>query len=196
MAKEISTLVDGVLSQARGNADQTQAQEEVIAQRVFRALHAFYGTLFMSKFSTGQCNEKGEDRGLLDTRLIWARSLRKYELHTVLAALTKCQSVHLEYPPSLPQFLALCEACKPTVVATKQSNVLQMSDSLRSKYASQARAINAKHDARLREARTGYREIPVGLDGLKQAIADAVHSAGGDECAELLRLDRLFSGEH
>ena len=193
MAKSISTLADGVMSQVGNPGQQTAVQDEVMAQRVFRALHAFYGTLFMSKFSTGERNGKGEDKGLLDTRTIWARSLRKYDRDTVLAALTKCQSTHLEYPPSLPQFLVLCESCKPIVRATPPANALPMSDSLRSKYAAQARAINAKHAAKLRDARSGYRELPPGLDGLKQAIADAVATAGGDECAELIRLDRLLT---
>ena len=33
----------------------------------------------------------------------------------------------------------------------------------------------------------------VGLDGLKSAIANAVAAAGGDEVAELRRLDAMFA---
>jgi hypothetical protein len=191
MAHSIATLVDGVISGSQ--IRQESAQDEVIAQRVFRAMHGFYGTLFMSKYSTGDRNGKGEDKGLLDTRLIWAKSLRRYDLQTVLAALARCQTTHLEYPPSLPQFLSMCESCKPVVITPRPANALPMSDGLRSKYAAQARAINEKHAEKLRNALSGYRPLPIGLDGLKQAIASAVGAAGGDEGAELVRLDRLFA---
>jgi hypothetical protein len=69
-----------------------------------------------------------------------------------------------------------------------------MSGELRSRYAAQARAINERHAAKQVAKVTGFKELPTGLDGLKQAIAGAVALAGGDEAATLRRLDRVLCG--
>ena len=68
-----------------------------------------------------------------------------------------------------------------------------MSDELRSRYARQARAIIAKHEEKARKREIGFVPEATGLDGLKQAIANAIGTAGGDEGAALLRLDRMFA---
>lgn len=162
------------------------------ANNVFRVLHGFYGNLFMSKYSTGQTDAQGNDAGIVNTRRIWAHGLKKFSEDTVKSALADCLVKHPEFPPSLPQFVALCQAWMPRQAYRPAQPALGMSQGLRSKYAAQARAINAKYAERKRDMKTDYVELPVSLDGLKLAIADAVSCAGGDEGAELARLDRLF----
>ena len=65
-----------------------------------------------------------------------------------------------------------------------------MSGELRSLYSRRSRdaamaSLKAKTDMK-----TGLVEVPNGLAGLKQAIANAIACAGGDEAKALCRLDR------
>ncbi|MDQ0022928.1 hypothetical protein J2X90_000714 [Variovorax paradoxus] len=169
---------------------QPQADEGVV-NNVFKVLHGYYGNLFLSKFASGVTDAAGRDKGVASARSVWAHKLRMFDEATVVTALEHCQGRHPEYPPSLPQFVALCAAAMPREVY-QQTNAIGMSDELRSRYARQARAINEKHAERARNRVTGYKPLPPGLDGLKQSIANAIGCAGGDEAGALLNLDRLF----
>lgn len=179
-----------VVSEAQFRAAQPVIAESDV-KRVFMVLHGYYGNLFLSKFATGALDDKGEDQGIANARKIWAHGLRDFDAETIKTALRACQGQHSEYPPSLPQFVALCAASKPRQ-AFRTANAIGMSDALRSRYARQARALIEKHEEKARNRKTGYKPLPPGLDGLKQAIADAIGTAGGDEGAALLRLDRMF----
>ena len=86
-----------------------------LAARVFRAMHGYYGALFLSKWANGVV-ENGVDCGVSDAMKVWAYELRRYDAKTVLEAIGRCKTAHPEYPPSLPQFMALCEAVKPREV--------------------------------------------------------------------------------
>lgn len=167
-------------------ASDTSGQEA--AGNVFRVLHGFYGNLFLSKFATGDVGPEG-DRGVLGARQIWAYGLREFDAGTVKAALAQCMERHPEFPPSLPQFVALCRANKPREAFDHGQPRIGMSQELRSHYAARARAIIEKHTIKVAALATGHKELPPGLDGLKQAIAQAVACAGGDEVRTLRRLD-------
>lgn len=169
-------------------AGQPQASiDDTGIRRVFMVLHGFYGNLFLSKYATGSV-EDGEDQGISNARKVWAHGLRDFDAETIKAALRRCQTAHGEYPPSLPQFVALCAAIKPRE-AFKPAPLpaLTMSTELA--------------EARMREHRQKAAELlesmkatkETGLDLLKQAIASAVREAGGDEAAELVRLDRILT---
>lgn len=159
---------------------------------VFKVLHGFYGNLFFSKWATGQVGENGEDAGVVSARQIWAFGLRKFDGQAVKGALSQCLERHPEYPPSLPQFVALCVANQVRKVF-KTENLIGMSQELRSQYARRAREVIAKHEARVMHRKTGYVEVPQTLDGLKQCIANAVAAAGGDEAAKLRELDLMLA---
>jgi hypothetical protein len=162
-------------------------------KRVFMVLHGFYGNLFLSKFATGSVDEvTKEDQGMQGARRVWAHGLREYDGETVKAALRRCQERHPEFPPSLPQFVALCEAARPRETwkpPVPAQPALEMSPELREQRRAEARA------AATEAARRELERQPVGLDLLKQSIARAVADAGGDEAAELLRLDRMLTAK-
>lgn len=177
----------------------TEAQETSV-RNVFQVLHGWYGNLFLSRFITGvvlpeEDENAGEDEGIVNARRMWAFALRTYSGQTIKAALGGVRTAHAEFPPNLPQFEALCRARMPRGPVADASAVLkiEMGQPLRSQYARQARAINEKHLTRRAQAADGFRPIQPGLAGLKEAIADAVGAAGGDEAAALVRLDREFA---
>lgn len=160
--------------------------DDASIKRVFMVLHGFYGNLFLNKFSTGVLDESGKDKGITSSMRVWAHSLRSYDAATVMTALERCQAQHAEFPPSLPQFVALCEAAKPRKVYRPPTApaALTMSQELRDE-------LIAKHRQRARELVEEAKALDEdGLSPLKRAIADAVACAGGDEVATLLRLDR------
>ena len=89
---------------------------------------------------------------------------------------------HPEYPPTLPQFVALCKACAPRAVYVESLPPARPTPEIAKKALAAIRTAQAT------------KPLPSGLDLLKQAIADAVGCAGGNEAAELARLDRMFPG--
>lgn len=186
MFRSIATVI---LPEVGGQAADPR---ESAANHVFKVLHGFYGNLFFSKYASGKVNKAGEDEGLLSVRAIWDYGLREYSADTVKAALRQCQEAHPEFPPSMPQFVALCAAIKPRGKPADATKLLGMAPALRSQYAKTSREIIARHTAKAAQRETGYVELQPTLAGLKQAIASAVAAAGGDEVAELLRLDRLY----
>jgi len=156
---------------------------------VFKVMHGFYGNLFLSKFSSGEMTGGGEDSGVVSARQVWAHGLRDFDGQTVKAALGRCMDAHPEYPPSLPQFVALCAAARPRQAwrPAVHAPALEMSQELRDKRRNEALA-KARELVEQREA-----VEQAGLNPLKRAIADAVAAAGGDEVATLLRLDRVLT---
>lgn len=166
-----------------------------VVNNIFKVFHGFYGNLFLSKFSTGEVDTHGGDAGIVSARQIWGHGLRNFDAGTVKAALAQCMAQHPEFPPSLPQFVALCAANKPREVYRPAQPALEMSQSLKSAYSARAREINERHAKRATDRATGYVALPQTLDGLKAAIANAVATAGGDEVRELRRLDQMFARE-
>ena len=166
---------------------------EQAVNNVFKVFHGFYGNLFLSKFSTGEVDAQGGDAGIVSARQIWGHGLRKFGPGTVKAALAQCMAQHPEFPPSLPQFVALCRANKPREAYRAPQPVIGMSQALRSQYTAKARAAATARLEQIMTIKTGYIEVPQDLTGLKLAIANAVACAGGDEVAELRRLDAMFA---
>ncbi len=152
------------------------------ANNVFKVFHGFYGNLFLSKFVNGQTGSDGVDQGVVSARTIWAHGLRNFEMETVKTALARVMDAHPEFPPTLPQFVALCNACRPREAVRFALPPAKPNPEIARKALA---AIKAKQATTTPDH---------GLSLLKLAIADAVACAGGDEGAELARLDRMFAG--
>lgn len=192
MLNPISLDVSQITAEAQAEA---QARREAVAdttKRTFQALHGIYGNVFFSRYQTGEHNDDGEDKGVLGAMSQWAYELRNFDVETVKDALDRAKVRYTDFPPTLPQFSELCRAVRPREMSKASKVLLTMGQAITSRYARQAREINARHAAQAVMDRTGYVEPKPGLTGLKQAIAGAVGAAGGDEAAELVRLDRLF----
>ena len=155
------------------------------ADAVFRAMHGFYGQLWLSKFATGQAGADGSDTGVVSAKAIWAHGLRDFDSGVVKLALRQCLERHPDFPPSLPQFVALCRANAPREVF----KALPMSAELYAERSKEARE-------KLRELRQRIQPVARATGGLAllfEAIADAVKCAGGDEIAALRRLDGMLA---
>lgn len=97
----------------QAKAVQREAAKENVAS-VFKVLHGFYGNLFLSKFANGVNDEDtGADQGVESAKGVWGHGLRAYGTSVVKAALAQCLKDHPKFPPSLPEFVAMCEAHRP-----------------------------------------------------------------------------------
>lgn len=163
------------------------------AADVFKSLHGFYGTLFLSKFQTGQVDTQGRDMGIQSARSVWTVALSKFDRVVIGIALDSVLDSHPEFPPSLPEFVAICKAKTPREAYKPAPLAIGMSSALAGQYSRKAREAAMQNLKKSVDSETGYKALPTGLAGLKQAIANAVATAGGDEVAELLRLDRMFA---
>ena len=189
MFKDVSSIAE----RAVGAASQEQRQDAVrVSNRVFKTLQGMYGSLFLSKFSTGKVLPNGGDAGVISARDVWAVSLQRFDAGTVGTALDRVLTDFPEFPPSLPQFVALCRACAPRHSTPVQKTGIGMSPELRSVDSRRARESAISRLKSRVDAVTGYLPLPLSLDGLKLAIAGAVACAGGDEAKELLRLEKMF----
>jgi hypothetical protein len=200
MFNPISAAIPAIVQQP----SEAKSERFDAVNDVFKVFHGFYGNLFLSKYSTGQVGKagdvnasgrsiEGQDLGVLSAKQIWSHGLRGFDRSTIKSALTQCMERNPEFPPSLPQLVALCKAAQPRAAYVPDIPAIAMGAPLRSRYAAQAREINAKHAAQVVQKRLGAIEFAPGIDGLKQAIAGAVGAAGGDEVHELLRLDKLLA---
>ena len=96
------------------------------ADAVFRAMFGFYGNLWLSKFAIGQLDDDGSDAGVTSAKSIWAHGLREFDVGTVKVALRQCLEHHPEFPPTLPQFVALCKAAMPRKTWAEENNLPQL----------------------------------------------------------------------
>lgn len=169
-----------------------QPLPEKVMNFVFKMMHGFYGTLFLSKYSSGLVDPAGKDLGIQSARKVWAHGLREFDESVLIEAMGRCKTKHVEFPPSLPQFVVLCQQSLPPKLYISAAPAIGMGQQLRSSYARRARETIARKTAEALERNSGRVNVPQGLDGLKQAIADAVRCAGGDEAQELVRLDSIL----
>jgi hypothetical protein len=80
MFKDVSSIAE----RAVGAASQEQRQDAVrVSNRVFKTLQGMYGSLFLSKFSTGKVLPNGGDAGVISARDVWAVSLQRFDAGTV-----------------------------------------------------------------------------------------------------------------
>lgn len=105
---EIAELAQQTIQTAR--ADRREAPA---VRKLFVLLHGSYGNAFLSKWSTGEKDASGKDKGIRAAMLVWDAALRKFPDGVIETAATRMREAHPEFPPSLPQFEKLCDAAMP-----------------------------------------------------------------------------------
>lgn len=188
-AKPISAVIDAAHIGARPQAEPRQA--DAMVKRLFMLFHGWYGNLLIARYQTGDTGLDGKDRGVASAMKVWQSELARFEPEDVEAAAARCQTDHPKYPPTLPEFVALCKAVRVRPMMKVNGTLkVEMSEGLRSSYTAKARA-QAMHRYRANlAAEVGMVNAPDGARGLQVLIAQAVALAGGDEVQVLRRYDR------
>jgi hypothetical protein len=108
---DIATLANKAIQQA-GQQPAPRGDSPTI-RKLFLVLHGSYGSLFTTKFSTGERDANGKDKGIRAAMLVWEAALAKYSPDTIETAAKRLSEECPEYPPNLPQFEAICRAVMP-----------------------------------------------------------------------------------
>lgn len=94
-------------------SDESTQHGAETAQKVFEALHGMYGNHASSRFADGATDENGIDKGIKAAHALWSNALEKFPRRVAMAALAKCVDAHPKFPPTLPEFMALCKSLVP-----------------------------------------------------------------------------------
>lgn len=82
-------------------------------KHLFLVLQGTYGTLFLSKYSSGIKDDSGRDLGMRATMRVWDAALSKYTPDVVERAVGRLTTEFPEFPPNLTQFEGICRAAEP-----------------------------------------------------------------------------------
>lgn len=179
------TVGDALLLGAQPSISQAEMNS------IFMFLHGCYGNMFLSKFSTGTTDAAGQDQGMENARRTWGSALSRFDGAAIKAALLECQTRHPDFPPNLPQFLALCSASTPRQAYQASASHIEMDLEIRRRYARAARA--AIGPPMKDKSPSGGQILEPGLGPLMQSIAEAVAAGGGDEAAALVRMEKWLA---
>jgi hypothetical protein len=186
MSKHISQALQGVNV---GAAALPQEEDLGTVKGLFMLFHAWYGTLLLARYNTGDVGVDGKDRGIKSAMVVWQKELSAFDGDIVREAAERCKVDHPKFPPTLPEFVAICKATQPRRAYSGPMKV-EMAEGLKSSYTARARAeAMASYHATTRAA-AGAVRTDAGLGGLHVLVARAVGLAGGDEVAVLRRFDR------
>jgi len=107
------------LAEMASQAIQTAGQQPAprgdnpTIRKLFIVLHGSYGSLFTTKFSTGERDANGKDKGIRAAMLVWEAALAKYSPDTIETAAKRLADECPAFPPNLPQFESICKAVMP-----------------------------------------------------------------------------------
>lgn len=188
MSKTITQAIAGAHIGAKPELAGVDPKKTV--KGLFMLFHGWYGNLFLSRYESGDKDATGKDRGTMSAMVIWQNALDRFDGDVVRAAACRCEADHPKYPPTLPEFLAICKATRPRAVAPESQFQIPMSDALKSANSAKARAdAMATYHANV-SASVDVVRPSEGLGLLHALIAKAVGLAGGNEAARLHRLER------
>ena len=115
----VADLVEASLLDGGGQASG-KPQASTMVRQLFVLLHGAYGVRFLSKFATGELDERGKDKGVRSAMAVWDGGLRNFSEDVVVAAIERFMGQSPEFPPSLPQVQALCRAIVPRLTHAQE----------------------------------------------------------------------------
>jgi hypothetical protein len=160
MLHNVATLVDAAIGQSAAATppDAEKLQVCPVVRKLFMLLHGSYGNLFLSKFSTGEKDAQGRDKGIRAAMKVWESKLSRFPAEVIETAAGRLTAEHDEFPPNLPQFEKLCEAAVPRKTYAEEAGLPRLpapvpapaaavSFDLRNDGKDWARRLLARHDA-------------------------------------------------
>lgn len=128
---EIAALASHALNgvgqaQGRSQGQATRPEASQRTRKLFVVLQSAYGTAFLAKFSSGELNERREDKGMRAAQLVWDAALAEFADEVIEAAARSIQRECPQFPPSLPQFVRACEALTPRKTYFEEHGLLAL----------------------------------------------------------------------
>lgn len=109
---DVATLAHEAVREAATQPRQKRETSPTV-RKLFVLLHGAYGSTFLSKYSTGEKNAEGNDKGVLAAMLVWDAGLSKFAPDVIEAAAKRLMAEDPKFPPNLPQMEKVCEAITP-----------------------------------------------------------------------------------
>lgn len=122
MNNNISSLALHAVHRANDPAAESQKASPMV-RKLFILMHGNYGTLFLAKFSTGEKDAAGHDKGIRAAMRVWDSRLQRFAQDVVHTAAGRLAGAHPSFPPSLPEFELLCEAVAPRQTYAEENNL-------------------------------------------------------------------------
>lgn len=169
----IATLAHEAVREAAAQPRQKR-EASVTVRKLFVLLHGAYGSLFLSKYATGEKSASGGDKGVAAAMLVWDAALSKYTPDVIEAAAKRLMGEAPEFAPNLPQLEKVCaaitprktyaeEAGLPRLPAPEPAAPMKVSFEMRGDGKDWARRIMARQEA-------GDRIRPYSLKCARQAL--------------------------
>ena len=127
--KNIATFADHAMRDPQAYRDTAEEAAEaslqavsLVIRKLFMLLHGSYGSLFTSKFATGQMAGK-HDKGAISAMKVWDAKLSRFPATVVEQAASRLAAEHADFPPNLPQFEQMCDAAMPRQTYAQQQGL-------------------------------------------------------------------------
>lgn len=128
--KNIATFADHAMRESAGLSRHSRGGRRGFAagrqprdpQAVHAAARLGYGSLFTSKFATGQMAGK-HDKGAISAMKVWDAKLSRFPATVVEQAASRLAAEHADFPPNLPQFEQMCDAAMPRQTYAQQQGL-------------------------------------------------------------------------
>lgn len=109
---QVATLAHEAIRDAAAQPRQKREASTTV-RKLFVLLHGAYGSLFLSKYATGEKSESGGDKGVAAAMLVWDAALSKFSADVIEAGAKRLMHEHPDFAPNLPQMEKVCEAITP-----------------------------------------------------------------------------------
>ncbi|MCO8250278.1 hypothetical protein [Comamonas thiooxydans] len=123
---EVADLAQHALQGGEQQGQAPRPEASIRTRKLFVVLQSAYGTAFLAKFSTGELNERREDKGMRAAQLVWDAALAEFADDVIETASRNAQRESPEFPPSLPQFVKACEALTPRKTYFEENGLLAL----------------------------------------------------------------------
>lgn len=109
---DVATMAHEAVREA---VSQPRAKREAspTVRKLFVLLHGAYGSLFLSKYATGEKSEAGGDKGVAAAMLVWDAALSRFTPDVIETGAKRLMAESPEFAPNLPQLEKVCEAITP-----------------------------------------------------------------------------------
>lgn len=118
----IATLAHEAIRETASQPRQKREASTTV-RKLFVLLHGSYGSLFLSKYATGEKSEAGGDKGVAAAMLVWDAALSKFAPDVIETAAKRLMAESPEFAPNLPQLEKVCEAITPRKTYSEEAGL-------------------------------------------------------------------------
>ena len=119
---DVATLAQEAIHETV-NQPRQKREASTTVRKLFVLLHGSYGSLFLSKYATGEKSEAGGDKGVAAAMLVWDAALSKFAPDVIETAAKRLMAESPEFAPNLPQLEKVCEAITPRKTYSEEAGL-------------------------------------------------------------------------